>query len=307
LFKGSIIVHGHTYSYERLIGAVGAGSLLGIKVTLAASVTELLSVGWKASSIRHMFAIRSSSWRTDVGVTIMDTVHLSRILARVMSFGLAFVSFNWLRDLLTGATGIQFTLGNLPTVPQFLLGFFAYTFFDYWDHRLAHTRVLWPLHRFHHAATEFYVFTSQRVHPADISGIFVIVAPLVLLGISPDILFALTVFRVYLGSIQHSKIQSDWGWFGRWFIYSPTGHRLHHLLLADDTQTTCNFGLIPLWDHLFGTWHGGGNQQLPIGVNTPYRHGAWFFPDLWRDYCEFLGECRSEVLRLCGNRFNLLK
>ncbi len=44
---------------------------------------------------------------------------------------------------------------------------------------------------------------------------------------------------------------------------------------------------MPLWDRLFGTWGGQVAADLPIGVDTPYRHGAWVAPDLWRDYREF--------------------
>ena len=296
LHKGSITLHGYTYSYENLSRAVGLGSLLGIKVVLAVLLTELLIVGWAASSLRHMCMIRSASWWSDIGVTFMNNVHLDRIIAIALSFGLAFVSFNWLHDLLARVTGIQFGLNNFPTIPQFLISVIIYTFFDYWDHRLVHMRVFWPLHRFHHAATEFYIFTSVRVHPADITAFFIAIGPLVLLGIAPEVLFAVTLFRIYLGSIQHSQIQSDWGWFGRWVIYPPAGHRMHHML--DTSQPTCNFSLIPIWDHLFGTWRGGYSQQIAIGVSTPYRHGAWFFSDLWRDYCDFLKEARAFLHRL---------
>jgi sterol desaturase/sphingolipid hydroxylase (fatty acid hydroxylase superfamily) len=295
---GSISFHGYVYSFEALSRAAGVGSLLGIKAAGAALLTELLSVGWAASSLRHMCKVRSASWWSDVGVTALNNTHLDRIVAIVLSFGLVFFSFGWLHDVLARATGIRIGLKDIPTIPQFAVSFIIYTFLDYWDHRLVHTRVFWPLHRFHHAATEFYVFTSVRVHPGDVTGAFITTGPLVLLGISPEVLLAVMVFRIYLGSIQHSQIPSDWGWFGRWIVYSPTGHRMHHLLLSDDAQTTYNYALIPVWDHLFGTWRGGGNQQMPIGVNTPYRHGAWFFSDLWRDYREFLQEARAYFLRL---------
>jgi sterol desaturase/sphingolipid hydroxylase (fatty acid hydroxylase superfamily) len=295
--KGGITIHGYTYSFENLSHSVGLGSLLGIKVVIAALLTELLSVGWAASSIRHMCTVRSASWWSDIGVAIMNNIHLSRIIAIVLSFGIALASFEWLHNLLARASGIQFGLNSLPEVPQFIISFFIiYTVLDYWDHRLVHMRVFWPLHRFHHAPTEFYVFTSTRVHPADITPSLIMVGPLVLLGIAPDVLLAVALFRIYLGSIQHSQIQSDWGWFGRWIIYPPAGHRLHHML--DESRPTCNFALIPIWDHLFGTWRGDYTQQIAIGVSTPYRHGAWFFADLWRDYCDFMRELRSFLHRL---------
>jgi sterol desaturase/sphingolipid hydroxylase (fatty acid hydroxylase superfamily) len=292
---GGISYQGHVYSFEALGRAAGVGSLLGIKAAAAALLTELLSVGWAASSLRHMCLVRTASWWSDAGVTVMNNAHLDRMVAAVLSFGLVFFSFSWLHDVLARATGIQIGLRDLPMLPQFAVSFIIYTFLDYWDHRLVHMRVFWPLHRFHHAATEFYVFTSVRVHPGDVTSAFLMTGPLVLLGISPQVLLAVIIFRVYLGSIQHSQIPSDWGWFGRWVVFPPSGHRLHHML--DTSQPTCNFALIPVWDHLFGTWRGPYSQQVPIGVAAPYRHGAWFFSDLWRDYWEFLQEARAFFLR----------
>ena len=291
LHKGSITLRGYSYSFENIGHLVGLGSLLGVKIVLAVLLTELLSVGWAASSLRHMLVIRSASWWSDICVHSMMYIHLDQIIGVVLSFGISLFSFRWLHDIFVDATGIQFGLSNFPAAPQFIMSFIIYSFLDYWDHRMVHMRLFWPLHRFHHASTEFYVFTSNRVHPADISSVIVMTGPLVLLGVTPGVLAAVVLFRLYIGLILHSKISGDWGWFGRWVIYSPTGHRMHHLL--DDSQPTCNFALIPIWDHLFGTWRGGGSQQSAIGVKTPYRHGAWFFTDLWRDYCDFLGEIRS--------------
>lgn len=222
---------------------------------------------------------------------------MSRIIGLILTFGTSLFSFGWLHDRLADPTGFRCGLDNLPRAPQFLIAFFIYSLLDYWDHRIAHMRVLWPLHRFHHAVEEFYIFTSNRVHPADASSIFIMIGALFLLGVAPGVLAAVGVFRMYIGWVQHSKIPGDRGWFGRWIIYSPVGHRMHHGLL-NDSEPSCNFALVPLWDRFFGTWRGDGSQQTVIGVPTPCRHGAWFFPDMWRDYCDFLREMGSLLRRL---------
>ena len=54
------------------------------------------------------------------------------------------------------------------------------------------------------------------------------------------------------------------------------------------SMPTAHFSLLPIWDHLFGTWRGGGSQRIAIGVDDSYRHGFWVLPDLWRDYREFI-------------------
>jgi len=86
--------------------------------------------------------------------------------------------------------------------------------------------------------------------------------------------------------VIHSRINSNWGWFGRYVLQSPTHHRLHHILDIE-TEPCGHYGLMPIWDHLFGTWRGECDQSLVIGVDTPYRHGYLFVVDLLRDYADF--------------------
>jgi sterol desaturase/sphingolipid hydroxylase (fatty acid hydroxylase superfamily) len=94
------------------------------------------------------------------------------------------------------------------------------------------------------------------------------------------------VMVIALGFLIHSKIDSNFGWVGRYIIQSPQHHRLHHQL-DYTTVPTGHFGMAPVWDHLFGTWRGECDQTLVIGVETPYRHGFWLGPDLVRDYADF--------------------
>jgi len=90
---------------------------------------------------------------------------------------------------------------------------------------------------------------------------------------------------VGIGFLIHSKIDSDWGWFGRYVIQSPVHHRLHHKL--DMSTPTGHFGMAPIWDRLFGTWYGDADQSLPIGVSAAYAHGYFIPRDMARDYFDF--------------------
>jgi sterol desaturase/sphingolipid hydroxylase (fatty acid hydroxylase superfamily) len=198
----------------------------------AATTPELLSVGWAESSLRHLLVVRTASFWTDLCVFFVLHTHLSRIIALILTFGRSLFSFGWLHDRLADATGFRFGLDSLPRAPQFLIAFFIYSFLDYWNHRIQHMRVLWPLHWFHHAAEEFTIFTSTRFHPADVSPIFVLTGPLV----APDVLAAVLLFRNYIGWIQHSKIGGDGGRFGRWVIYSPASHRMHRICSTIQNQ-----------------------------------------------------------------------
>ena len=90
---------------------------------------------------------------------------------------------------------------------------------------------------------------------------------------------------IALGFVIHSRMESGFGWAGRWLVQSPLHHRLHHKL--DMSTPTGFFGMTPLWDRLFGGWSETPRPNVAIGVDTPYRHGFWLLPDLLRDYCDF--------------------
>jgi len=196
------------------------------------------------------------------------------------------VSGLWLRQLLATRLGVEIGLGGLILPAQIAAYFVVFSFFDYWAHRLYHSRVFWPLHRYHHAATNFSVINAERAHPAAVLGNFLINLPMALLGASPLVLLYVNALAYGQSFLIHSRIDSDWGWFGRWVLQSPNHHRLHHKL--DISRATGNFSMLPIWDHLFGTWdREAADASLVIGVATPYRHGLWIWPDVWRDFRDF--------------------
>jgi sterol desaturase/sphingolipid hydroxylase (fatty acid hydroxylase superfamily) len=204
----------------------------------------------------------------------------------LMTLGVALISGAWAHDRIAALTGLSFTAASWPVWVQVPLLFAVFSFFDYWNHRLDHSHYFWPLHRFHHAAEDFCVLTASRVHPALFTGVVSAVLPPLLLGASPDAVFDVTVCSALLRYMIHSRIDTDLGWIGRYLIQSPNHHRLHHVLDISQ-QPVGHFSLAPVWDHLFGTWRGDADQSLVIGVDTPYRHGAWIFADIWRDYVDF--------------------
>jgi sterol desaturase/sphingolipid hydroxylase (fatty acid hydroxylase superfamily) len=170
-------------------------------------------------------------------------------------------------------------------VVQVVLYFYVYSFFDYWAHRLGHTRLFWPLHRYHHSAEEFDIINAARIHPAGFAGIFFINIPMPLLGATPEAMIWVNVVTVALGFAIHSRIPSGFGWIGRYVIQSPLHHRLHHKL--EMTQATGFFGMTPVWDHLFGGWSECRDADVAIGVDTHYAHGFFILRDLLRDYRDF--------------------
>lgn len=266
--------------HAKVIG--NAGALLATLPLVL--VIEAVAVGLPRSSLHRLLFARSASTRTDLVVMALGQTKVLDVVGRVMMLGASLVSGVWIHDRLA-AHGLAPDVAGAPWAAQFLVVFTLFTFFDYWTHRLDHTHLFWPLHRYHHAAEEFAVITAGRAHPAALVAVFAFNLPMAALGAPADVLLGVCLLMNVLGYLTHSEIESDWGWFGRWVLQSPLHHRLHHKLNMD--TPTGHFGIMPIWDHLFGTWYGGERPGLPIGVSAPYRHGWWIGPDLVRDYRDF--------------------
>jgi len=258
-------------------------------------LVELASTGWTDSSLSRLMVWRTPSAMSDLSCFLLDQTPIMTGLNFVASLGVLVFSAACMHDLLRRLTGLDPNLAWAPAPAQFAIYFAVYSFFDYWGHRIDHSRVFWPLHRFHHAMDEFCIVGSVRVHPAAFTRLFQQAVPAALVGASPDMIMSLNFVMVVYHFAIHSRINSNFGWIGRYLLQSPTHHRLHHSLEAG--ADSGHFGVVPLWDHLFGTWRGEADHALVIGVDTPYRHGPWLIHDMWRDYREFWAELVALVLR----------
>ena len=263
------------------------GSIL-VLIVPSILFAEMVFTGWRGSSMRHLLVERSPTALSDLAVFGLWQTPVMNGLIAVLSLGVTLVSGVWLHDQIARLTGVSLSVAALPASAQALLFLAVFSFLDYWNHRLDHSRLFWPLHRFHHAAEEFTVLNSVRIHPAAFTSVMSATLPAVLFQASPDVIADVMLFVITLRYVIHSRIDSDFGWVGRWIIQSPVHHRLHHVL--DMSRATGHFAITPIWDHLFGTWRSDADavdQTLVIGVDTPYRHGAWIGPDVWRDYLDF--------------------
>jgi sterol desaturase/sphingolipid hydroxylase (fatty acid hydroxylase superfamily) len=280
----AISLVGHDVHIQHLRDKILGNASLVAVILPAALWLECAVVGWEESSARALLR-PSASMKTDLAYFLLDQAHVMGVVGRIMMLGASVISGVALRDWLAARTGLVIDPSGLPLWLQLVIYFHVYSFFDYWAHRLAHTRLFWPLHRYHHAAEEFCVVTAARLHPAGFVGIFLVNVPMPLLGASPEVMIWVNVVTIALGFVIHSRMTSSFGWPGRWLIQSPLHHRLHHKL--DMTIPTGFFSMTPLWDRLFGGWSELATPHVAIGVDTPYRHGAWLLPDLLRDYWDF--------------------
>ena len=280
----SVQALGHAFSLDNIHHKILGNAALVLALLPAVLWLECAVIGWDKSSARALLN-PSRSAQTDLAAFILEQLHLTGLIGRLMMLGASVISGEALRAWLAAKTGFAPDLGFLPLAAQVLVYFYAYTFFDYWAHRASHSRLFWPLHRYHHAAQEMCVINGGRLHPAGFLGIFFLNIPMPLLGASVEAMLWINVLVTVLGFLIHSRLDSDFGWIGRHVVQSPLHHRLHHKL--DMTEATGFFAMAPVWDRLFGGWSGCRDAQVAIGVDTPYRHGFWVVPDLLRDYRDF--------------------
>jgi sterol desaturase/sphingolipid hydroxylase (fatty acid hydroxylase superfamily) len=219
---------------------------------------------WEWIGPRRKQAIgRGRRWPNNLGVVAVDTL-LVRVLLPTTAVGLA---------LLVEARG--FGLLNVLAPPTWIGVIASVVVLDlavYLQHILFHAvPALWRLHRMHHADLEFDVTTGLRFHPIEILLSMVIkFAVVVALGAPP---VAVLLFEVLLNAtsmFNHSNVLIPPGLdrILRWLVVTPDMHRVHHSIVAHETNSNFGFNL-PWWDRLVGTYRAqpaAGHEAMTIGI-----------------------------------------
>jgi sterol desaturase/sphingolipid hydroxylase (fatty acid hydroxylase superfamily) len=142
---------------------------------------------------------------------------------------------------------------QLPLWAQLVLGFLALEFGIYVWHRTMHnTPFLWRwFHQMHHSAERVDIWGALYFHPFDTLG-FTFVGSLVLVlgvGIGAEAAIAINLVATFMGLFQHANIKTP-HWLG-YLIQRPESHSAHH----ERGVHARNYGDLPLFDMIFGTFH----------------------------------------------------
>lgn len=141
-----------------------------------------------------------------------------------------------------------------PFFVQVLLVLVLGDFFEYWLHRLSHSRpLLWRVHAIHHMPTRLHMLKAGRHHLFYylLRGLIVWL-PLLMLGTPPELIVWQFVGMALTGNIDHANIDFKIPRFLHRVLVTPHFHRIHHS--ADVREGNSNFGvMLPFWDMLFGT------------------------------------------------------
>lgn len=153
-------------------------------------------------------------------------------------------------------------------------------------HRLFHTRLGWRFHAIHHSPEVLDWTATARFHPVNNLLEFAVADIAVLLmGFSPEALFALVPFNTIYSALVHANLNWTFGPL-RYVLASPVFHRWHHT--TEEAGLNKNFAsTFPVLDVLFGSFYmpagqlpekfGNGEPDFPEGfwaqLVYPFRMG----------------------------------
>jgi sterol desaturase/sphingolipid hydroxylase (fatty acid hydroxylase superfamily) len=133
--------------------------------------------------------------------------------------------------------------------------------------------LLWRLHRMHHADLDIDVSTGLRFHPIEILiSMLIKIAVVIALGVPPVAVFAFELVLNATSLFNHANVRMP-AWLDRavrLVVVTPDMHRVHHSILARETDSNFGFNL-PWWDRLFGTYRAApqaGHDGMTIGLPT---------------------------------------
>ncbi len=178
----------------------------------------------------------------------------------------------------TRGWGILSTL-HLPFWSKVLLAVVALDFVIYLQHVLFHfLPILWRLHRMHHTDLDVDVTTGNRFHPIEIGiSSCIKVAAVALLGPPTAAVIAFEVVLNATSLFNHGNIRIPifLDRCLRLFVVTPDMHRVHHSVIARETNSNFGFNL-PWWDYLCGTYRhqpAAGHEGMILGLSE-FRNPA---------------------------------
>jgi len=162
---------------------------------------------------------------------------------------------------------------GLGTAGGAVVGYLAVTFVYYWWHRWRHdSPFLWRwLHQVHHSPQRIEVITSFYKHPLEIvaNGLLSSAIVYLLVGLGPAAAAQAILLTGLAELFYHWNIPTP-HWIG-YLIQRPESHCVHH----EAGHHSQNYGDLPLYDILFGTFYNPREWQKDCGFGAAeHRLGA---------------------------------
>lgn len=133
-----------------------------------------------------------------------------------------------------------------------VVGYIVVTFIYYWWHRARHSSdFLWRwFHQFHHSPQRIEIITSFYKHPFElvVNGILSSLIVYWLVGLDVKAATLAVTLTGVAELFYHWNVRTPY-WLG-FVIQRPESHLVHH----QEGLHAFNYGDLPLWDMLFGTF-----------------------------------------------------
>jgi sterol desaturase/sphingolipid hydroxylase (fatty acid hydroxylase superfamily) len=225
----------------------------------------LMAMGvWELAAPRRKREIgRKTRWPGNLGIALLDALFV-RLL-----FPMGAVAVGFAAEARGWGLFSAFDARLWVAIPT---GVILLDLAIYLQHVLFHAvPALWRLHRMHHADLAFDVTTGVRFHPIEILLSMAIKLGVVMALGAPAL--AVLIFEVLLNAtsmFNHGNVAlpTNLDRILRWLVVTPEMHRVHHSIIAHETNSNFGFNL-PWWDRLFGTYRAqpeAGHLGMTIGI-----------------------------------------
>jgi len=148
-----------------------------------------------------------------------------------------------------------------------ILGYVVLSAVSYAWHRSAHTfPVMWRLfHQIHHSPQRIDMSGAALFHPFETIVFFALAAVIttLVLGLDPVAAAATGYVAAFYGYFQHMNVRTP-QWLG-YLIQRPEAHCIHH---QRDVHAY-NYGDLPIWDILLGTFRNPKDFAADAGFDQP--------------------------------------
>ena len=275
----------------------------GIRLSFFSGVLVAMVV-WEALAPRRPWTVgKPVRWASNLGLVFLNSL-LLRLVAPLGTVGVAVFAE-------TRGWGLFQNLA-LPYWLSVVAGVVLLDLAVYLQHVMFHAVPLfWRLHMVHHADLDFDVTTGLRFHTLEILLSFGIKGSVVLLLGSPSV--SVLIFEVLLNAtsmFNHGNVRMP-VWLDRllrWFVVTPEMHRVHHSVMASETNSNFGFNL-PWWDFLLGTYRdqpAEGHTGMTIGLSQfrDERRADWL---LWMLLLPFAGKTGDYPISTRGSESSATK
>ncbi|QBQ99204.1 sterol desaturase family protein [Paraburkholderia pallida] len=200
---------------------------------------------------------------SEVWLSLADLVGRKLLAFLPISLATPIFHFAWEHRLFT------LTIDNVLLV---LLVFVGQEFCYYCYHRASHRmRFFWASHAVHHSPNQLTLTSAYRLGwTSKLAGPVFFFAPLVWLGVRPEIAVAILSFNLLYQFWLHNTWMPKLGWL-EYVFNTPSAHRVHHASNVDYLDANYG-GVLIVFDRLFGTYVAErAEEPCRYGLVTPTR------------------------------------